>query len=116
MRSEIDLLAAISHPGVVSLEAAYESGASAHIVMEKLHGGDLFDHIQRSGPLVEREAAHLAMQVLNAVSHLHSQHVVHRDIKLENLCYADEHHHRIKLIDFGFATKCRPGEEVTGTA
>lgn len=103
MRSEISLLRHLSHPGIVKLEGAYESKEVVHVVMEQLHGGELFDLVQQREYLSHHETADIAVQLLKALSHLHSEGIVHRDVKLENVMIEGQNSSSIKLIDFGYS-------------
>ena len=47
---------------------------------------------------------------MQAIDHLHDLGVSHRDVKLENVLFADDKN--IKLIDFGFSTVCQPGKKL----
>jgi serine/threonine protein kinase len=50
-------------------------------------------------------------QITSAIAYMHSMSVVHRDVKLDNILVNQRG--EIKLIDFGFATKCGPNEKLT---
>jgi len=97
------------HPNIVNLERIYETSDEIHLVMEHLRGGELFDHVVRRGGLSEEEAAHAMCQMLTAVAHIHEQGTAHFDIKLENFVYETHACEQLKLIDFGFASKCGSG-------
>jgi len=114
MRKELELLTSISHPGVVSFEAVYESEGAVHMVMERLSGGELFHRIQKVGRFQEGEAIDVAVQVLETVSYLHSRNILHRDIKPENLVFVNSRSSRLKLIDFGLAATIGRGLRVMG--
>ncbi|KAH6576559.1 hypothetical protein BASA62_001340 [Batrachochytrium salamandrivorans] len=66
-------------------------------------GEDLVDYITRCGRIKENNARSIFCQVLSAIDYAHRNHVVHRDIKLENIRY-NEKTGSVKLLDFGFAT------------
>ena len=51
-------------------------------------------------------------QIVSAVAYMHSKWVAHRDLKLENILI-NQNEKQIKLIDFGFATKCKKGEKLS---
>jgi len=89
----------------VRFEAGFETEESVHTVMELLTGGELFDHLKERKRFSEVEAADVALQLLGALDHLHSQDIVHRDVKLENLVYTEPGSSDLKLIDFGFAVR-----------
>ena len=60
--------------------------------------------------LSEDESKRIFFQILQAIDHLHDLGVSHRDVKLENVLFADDKN--IKLIDFGFSTVCQPGKKL----
>jgi protein-serine/threonine kinase len=66
-------------------------------------GGELFDHILANKYLKERDAQKLFAQLISGVDYLHKRHIVHRDLKLENLLL--DKHRNIIITDFGFANR-----------
>lgn len=72
---------------------------------EYLAGEDLIDYItrQKSKRLNEKRARHIFRKVMSAIEYAHRNHVVHRDLKLENIRY-DEKTDQVKVMDFGFAS------------
>ena len=66
-------------------------------------GGELFDHILASRYLKEKDAQKLFAQLISGVDYLHKKHIVHRDLKLENLLL--DKHRNIIITDFGFANR-----------
>merc|ERR1712176_1464300 len=62
------------------------------------------EHITRLERFTERDAANAVHQMLLAVYYLHSQNIVHRDLKLENFLYEKKDSSFLKLIDFGFSS------------
>ena len=73
--------------------------------MEFVPGGELFNYIRKSGRLPNDVARIYAAEIIMAFEHLHSQRIVYRDLKPENLLLDDYGH--IKLTDFGFAKEVR---------
>ena len=63
--------------------------------------GDLFDLLQREGPLGESRSRAITRQLLRAVAHCHAANVVHRDIKLQNVLLNDAL--QVRLAGFGIA-------------
>lgn len=122
VRREADILRGLSHSNLVAFESIYESSTNIHMVMELIEGGELYDHVRELGCLSEREAAGIMSQALRVVSYLHSQGIVHRDIKLDNLMFERRrsgirrstglHGRSIKLIDLGFATTLKSGAKL----
>jgi len=95
----------MNHPNVCRLLEVFEEPGSLRLVMERMRGPDLFDHLRRLGRYTERDAAACVRQMTVAVAHCHRNGVCHRDLKLDNFCLEDEtQDSRIKLIDFGLSS------------
>ena len=62
----------------------------------------------RKKRLSERQARHIFRQIVAAVHYCHASHIVHRDIKVENILL--DSFWRVKLADFGFSTLFKEGE------
>ena len=104
------------NPGVVTLLEAIETPKYVHLVIEFLAGGSLTGIVGNGKKLAERESLRLFHQICSGLSHLHSRHAIHRDLKLDNLMLDAERNSRI--VDFGLATISAPGDilhEVCGT-
>ena len=70
--------------------------------MELCTGGDFFKKVVEKGKkLTEEEAAGQFENVMKAILHCHSENIMHRDIKPDNIMIGDEG--QVKLVDFGFA-------------
>lgn len=80
-----------SHPNIVSLVAVHEDESAVYFVVERCYGGDLLDHINRSGRVPETEAAFIFSQLVGAVSFCHKRGVIHRDLKPENVMLTCRH-------------------------
>ncbi|CAH1792142.1 unnamed protein product [Owenia fusiformis] len=105
LKNEVSILQNLHHPGVVNLEKMYETPERIFVVMEKLKG-DMLEMILSSqkGKLTERVTKFLISQILVALKHLHSKHIVHCDLKPENVLLSSETPFpQVKLCDFGFA-------------
>jgi serine/threonine protein kinase len=79
--------------------------------MEYCKNGELFERINKSGPLTEKEAGKVFNQILSALLYLKRNGLSHRDIKPENILFDDKWN--AKLIDFGFC--CRLNKEFRST-
>ncbi|XP_037046488.1 PAS domain-containing serine/threonine-protein kinase isoform X2 [Bradysia coprophila] len=105
---EIYLLKTVKHPNIVTVLDVFENEKYFQLVMEKHGSGmDLFEFIDRRPHMDEVLACYIFRQIANAVDYLHSMHILHRDIKDENVII-DQHFH-VKLIDFGSATFMEEG-------
>ncbi|ESO09567.1 hypothetical protein HELRODRAFT_168571 [Helobdella robusta] len=105
LKNEVAILQDLNHPGVVNLQKMFETNERIFVVMEKLKG-DMLEMILSSprGRLSERVTKFLISQILTALKHLHSLHIVHCDLKPENVLLSSETPFpQVKLCDFGFA-------------
>ena len=107
--------ASISHPNIVSI---YDVGTEIiedkevhYIVMEYIDGKTLKDLINDEGRLSEKRALNYCIQIAEALKVAHSKHIVHRDIKSQNIMVTRDD--RIKVTDFGIA---RVADNTTVTA
>lgn len=99
--SEAKAVAMLSHKNIVSVYDVKLSGENKYIVMEFISGITLKEYLTKKKRLAWREAVHYINQVLEALSHAHSNGIIHRDIKPENVMLLRDG--SIKLIDFGIA-------------
>lgn len=89
----------------------FESDSYVYLILELLHGGELFERIIKKGIYTEKDAAILMEKLLGALECMHSKHIMHRDIKPENLILKDmENNYDVKIADFGLATAVTQGE------
>jgi len=115
LRQEIEMQRKLDHPSIVRIFESYEdhAGGQMYIIMELCTGDNLVASMRkhRHG-YGERAAATLVEKVLSAITYCHHHGIVHRDIKLDNIMYESNNEGgELKLIDFGFAKKVRPGHE-----
>ena len=100
-RAEAVTLARLNHPGIATLYELHRHEDDLLMVMEFVRGETFHDLSERLGPLAAPQAAHLCMQVLDALGHAHRAGVVHRDLKPANLMISDTG--SVKVMDFGIA-------------
>lgn len=124
VRSEIRLLASVSHPSLVTLYDARLAGSPAYLVMELISGPTLSDRIAR-GPLPAHEVAVVGREIAEAFAVIHARGIVHRDVKPSNILIRPAAHvgetPRATLADFGIAalvgaTRVTRADTVIGTA
>ncbi len=100
---EIELLAELSHPGIVRYVGHGEtSSGKLFLAMEWLDGEDLKARLERE-PLTMGEAVTLATRVAEALGAAHARGVVHRDLKPSNLFLPGRRIEAVKVLDFGIA-------------
>jgi len=107
--AEVRYMAMCNHPNIVKYEGCYIYKDECWMVMEFLEGGTLSD-ARRAHEFQESEIAYVAKELLKAIAHIHSRHLVHRDVKSENIMMSVMGD--IKLIDFGLCsevTLIKPG-------
>ncbi len=100
-RSEAQNAAALSHPNIVNI---YDVGATQEfnfIVMEYIEGITLKTYIEKKGQLSFKEAVSIAIQVGKGIEDAHKHHVIHRDIKPQNIMISTDG--KVKVTDFGIA-------------
>lgn len=104
IEGEIRLLQNLKHPNIVQYVDALRSADFLNIVLEYMESGALSGLLSKmGGKLPESLTAIYIVQVLKGLQYLHTQGVIHRDIKGANILSTKEG--LIKLADFGVATK-----------
>ncbi|EEY64893.1 protein kinase, putative [Phytophthora infestans T30-4] len=91
------------HPFIVKLYSSFQTDRDLNFVLEYCQGGELFFHLQQqfAQKFDENTTRFYAAEVLAALSELHVNGVVYRDLKPENVLLDAQGH--VKLADFGFA-------------
>lgn len=124
VRSEIRLLASLSHPSLVTLYDAKLDAKPAYLAMELIAGPTLTDRIAR-GPLPGPDVARIGREIAEAFAVIHGRGIVHRDVKPSNILIRPAAHAgespRATLADFGIAslvgaTRVTRADTVIGTA
>jgi tRNA A-37 threonylcarbamoyl transferase component Bud32 len=104
-RREARAVAQLSHPNIVAVIDAGDDEDPAHprpyIVFEYVEGETLKDLIRREGPLPASEAVAYAIEIARALGAAHARHIVHRDVKPQNVLI--DHEGSAKVTDFGIA-------------
>lgn len=110
-KSERSILCEIRHPFIVRLRFAFQSEDKLYLVTDYYNGGSLFYHLRKSRAFSEERAKFYAAELLSALDHLHQQHIIYRDLKLENVLMDNIGH--IALTDFGLS---KQNIDITGGA
>lgn len=109
-RREAHSVTSLSHPNIVNIydvddntdeKPEGQPGDVYYIVMQYVEGETLKDLIRREAPLPLGQALHIMDQITSAIQHAHEQHIVHRDIKPQNILI--DYEGQIKVTDFGIA-------------
>jgi len=108
VNAERELLADVNHPYVVRLFCSYQDATSLYLLMEYVNGGELFYHLRKRGRFPLEWTQFYASEIVDAFGYLHSLDIIYRDLKPENLLLDSNGH--IKITDFGFAKKVKPGD------
>ena len=112
-RAEAQSAAGLSHPNVVNVYDVGDEDGMHYIVMELVEGITLKSFIERKGKLDVKEAVGIAIQIAQGMDAAHSNHIVHRDIKPQNIIISREG--KVKVTDFGIA-KAVTSDTITSNA
>lgn len=105
--SEANSLKNLRHKNIIDLYQAFIEGKQLIMIMELASGGELLDYVQKKGKVDETEARQIIIQICQAIAYCHSNGVVHRDLKLENVLFLDDPEElSVKVIDFGISGVC----------
>ena len=100
-RTEAQSAASLIHPNIVSVFDVGEDKGVSYIVMELLESKTLKDYIEAKGPLSSELTLKIAAQIASALEAAHKAHIVHRDIKPQNIIL--NQNLVAKVTDFGIA-------------
>ena len=98
---EVETIACLGHPNVVMAYDADEANVGHFLVMEFVNGLDLAACVERSGPMSVAKAVDCILQSARGLAYAHSQGIVHRDVKPQNLLLAENG--VVKVTDLGLA-------------
>jgi len=100
-RREARAVAQLSHPHIVGVIDYGEDDSRPYIVFEYVEGETLKERIRRNGRLPITEAVAYAIEIARALGTAHARHIVHRDVKPQNVLIDEEG--SAKVTDFGIA-------------
>lgn len=98
---EVRAAARLSHPNIVAAYDAGEHNKTHYLVMELVDGIDLSKLVRQSGPLNASRAVDYVRQAAAGFAYAHSQGIIHRDIKPQNLLVDRSQH--VRILDMGLA-------------
>ncbi len=100
-RTEAQAAAGMMHPNIVNVYDVGEEGGIHYIVMELVEGITLKKYIEKKSRLSVKEAVSIAIQVCMGIEAAHNTHIIHRDIKPQNIMISKDG--KVKVTDFGIA-------------
>jgi len=113
---EMSILRHLEHPFLVNLWFSFQDEEDWFMVVDVLLGGDLRYHLQQNVFFGEESIRLFLCEIASALDYLKSQHILHRDVKPENVILDEDGH--AHLTDFNIATVLKDGEmavSVSGT-
>lgn len=112
-RGEAQSAAGLSHPNIVNVYDVGDDGGLHFIVMELVEGITLKRFIERKGKLDIKEAVGIGIQIAQGMDAAHENHIIHRDIKPQNIIISRDG--KVKVTDFGIA-KATNSNTITSNA
>ncbi|MEU5834571.1 serine/threonine-protein kinase [Streptomyces diacarni] len=103
---ECRVTAQLDHPGLVTVYDAGQDGEELYLVMQRLDGSDLADHLAEHEPYPWKWAVAVAAQLCSALAAVHAVGVVHRDLKPGNVMVRPDG--RVVILDLGIASVGAP--------
>ncbi|XP_067156493.1 serine/threonine-protein kinase 32C [Apteryx mantelli] len=111
---ELEILQEIEHVFLVNLWYSFQDEEDMFMVVDLLLGGDLRYHLQQNVQFTEETVKLYICEMALALDYLRSQHIIHRDVKPDNILLDEQGH--AHLTDFNIATIIRDGERATALA
>ncbi|PFH34964.1 protein kinase, cAMP-dependent, catalytic chain [Besnoitia besnoiti] len=99
--NEKKILLALDHPLTVRCFGSFQDSRYLYLVMELVPGGEFFTHLRKAKRFDNDTARFYAAQIVDIFDYLHSQNIIYRDLKPENMLLDKDGY--VKLTDFGFA-------------
>ncbi|KAL6936377.1 hypothetical protein ACO0OL_002577 [Hanseniaspora opuntiae] len=103
--NEIGVLNNIKHKRILNVEHSSWDKTNYYIVSELIEGGDLMDFVGKYGAIEEKATVEIAFQILEGVQYLHSNNIIHRDIKPDNVLIVQDCPVVVKIADFGLSKR-----------
>jgi len=115
IKGERELLSKLHHPFIVNMHYSFQDKDNLYLIMDLQTGGDLRYHICKHHKFTEEQAKFFISCLLLALEYCHINHIIHRDVKPENLVLDSKGY--LHLTDFGIAKTQQPNnyKETSGT-
>uniref|UniRef100_A0A8C5BYL4 Serine/threonine kinase 32C n=1 Tax=Gadus morhua TaxID=8049 RepID=A0A8C5BYL4_GADMO len=111
---ELEILQEIEHVFLVNLWYSFQDEEDMFMVVDLLLGGDLRYHLQQNVQFTEDAVRLYLCEMTLALDYLQNQHIIHRDVKPDNILLDEQGH--AHLTDFNIATIIKDGERATALA
>jgi len=100
-KTEKNVLSRLDHPFLAKLHFSFQTPENLYIVMDFINGGELFHHLSREKRFSEERAKFYAAQIVSGMAYLHTNGIIYRDLKPENLLLSAQGN--IVMTDFGLS-------------
>ncbi|RUS89977.1 hypothetical protein EGW08_002244 [Elysia chlorotica] len=111
--NELEIMKNLQHPRLLQLYDAFEIRDKFCLVMELVNGGELFERVINDDfILTEKACVMFTRQICDGIAFMHTQNILHLDMKPENILCLTREGNRIKIIDFGLARKYNPKDDL----
>ncbi|KAJ3193837.1 MAP microtubule affinity-regulating kinase 1 [Irineochytrium annulatum] len=107
---EVRIMKLLNHPHIVRLYEVIDTPKELYLIMEYAAGGEIFDYLVAHGRMKEKDARRHFRQIISAMEYCHNLHIIHRDLKAENLLL--DASMNVKIADFGFSNQFSPGQRL----
>jgi polo-like kinase 1 len=103
IENEVAIIAEMDHPWVVRMNRFFEDDENVYIIMELCENKSMIELLKTRTRLTEDETKSYISQLIEGVSYLHKNQIIHRDLKLGNLFLTDKM--ELKIGDFGLSER-----------
>ena len=110
---ETKILAKFAHAGIVRVYDAGRQGDYYYLAMEMLEGGTLTDRLENKNISGVKETLVVIQKLAQALAHSHQKHIIHRDIKPDNILFRSEKSNEPVLADYGIAKSIDNSDSLT---
>ncbi|GFU57409.1 hypothetical protein NPIL_257611 [Nephila pilipes] len=109
---EIIIHSTLSHPSIIKFYDHFEDEGHMYLILELCRPITLGDMLKRRKVLIVPEVRYILLKLIEACKYLHQKHVIHCDLKLENILINDKM--EIKVADFGLSRRLDEGTKIKG--
>jgi polo-like kinase 4 len=108
VKNEVSIHSTLDHPNILRLFHFFEDDRNVYLVMELAEQGELYKILKKKvnfggGPFDEEQVAKYTRDIVSGLVYLHSQGIIHRDLKLSNILLTSDD--TAKIADFGLAVR-----------